>query len=408
VHAKAFSSLRTLRLPAFLVLLVVIWAGVQASGWTPAGWGNPLSSSDPPGLAVLRGHPIALEPGQTLYGIMRLLTYIAVFILAASLSGRSRDARALLGVIVCSAVLYTLYAMIADVVNRLSPTSGVGLRTVAGPDFSGPFINRNHYATYASLAALAAITLGLPAPRPGSVDESFAQRLRRRIGAVSGRNGFWIAAAIILIAGVMLSGSRGGWLSLTLGLMTAVAMYTRGASRLGYVLATALILAVTVFTLPGGEKLIDRTAMQLEQEGDEGRLMLLSIGLQAMSARPLLGWGMGSFPSTYYVFQPAARLEYFPEAHNTYLELILDLGVPAASLLFVAVLFIAVRCLVGFSVRARDRELPGLGLLACVVGGVHSLFDFGLQIAAVACVFATILGVAWAQSKSTRAVGNDI
>jgi O-antigen ligase len=121
----------------------------------------------------------------------------------------------------------------------------------------------------------------------------------------------------------------------------------------------------------------------------------------------MIGWGMNSFEEIYSVFQPAELISNYDKAHNTYLELAFDLGIPAASALVLAVVWVAWRCGIGFGTRGRDRELAALGVFVTVLLGFHSLFDFGLQIPAVACTYASMLGVAWAQSWSTRQFRND-
>jgi O-antigen ligase len=116
----------------------------------------------------------------------------------------------------------------------------------------------------------------------------------------------------------------------------------------------------------------------------------------------MLGWGMNSFRSLYSVFQTTALSSPFDKAHTTYLELAFDLGVPVATALVLAVVWIAVRCLSGLSERRQERELTGLGVGASVTVGIHALFDFSLQIPGVTIVFAALLGAAWAQSWSSR------
>lgn len=180
-HKQAFARFKELLVPAVLVALVLAWGLLQLSGWTPAEWKSSISAEGVLGLATPAAPSIAFDREQAFTGIMRLLTYIAVFVLAASLSVSAPEARRLLAVIVCSAVVYTLYAMVADVTKRLAPGTGITIWTPHWLFFTGPFLNANNYATYAGVAALTALALAVQPPGSTGFRESAAQRWRRRI-----------------------------------------------------------------------------------------------------------------------------------------------------------------------------------------------------------------------------------
>jgi O-antigen ligase len=401
-HRPAFARFGALLVPSALLAVVVGWGFLQLSGWTPAAWKSPISAAAALGLAAPSSSAMAFEREQALTGTMRLLTYAGVFVLGASLPASAADVRRLLGTIVCSATIYTLYAVAAIVAN--APATGITLWTqhvTYTYVLSGPFINANTFATYAGVATLTALALAAQAPPAGGFRETTAQQWRRRLRAISGHTGFWLATALILATGVLLSASRAGGVSLVVAVLVMVALYTRGIGRLAFTVLTVFSVALVAILMPAGRTLVLRTA-RLVAEGESGREALFAMTLNAISLRPLAGWGMNSFESLYFLFQPIGRPEYFDKAHNTYLELAFDLGIPAAAMLVLAVAWIVTRCLVGFFNRGRDRELAGLGFFAAVLVGVHALFDFSLQIPGMACTFFAILGLAWSQSWSTR------
>lgn len=400
-----YRAFRALQVPALLVVVVVVWAGVQISGWSPLSWENPIRAASAPFLPMA-SHLVAIEREEVVTGLIRLLTYVGVFVLAAGLTSDSRDARRLYAVVVCSAVAYTLYSMVAEVANRMSVNTGIRLPVAFEDSFSGPFINRNNYATYAAIAALAAATLATSSVRRGryaSDEESLGERWRRRIAASTGAGGLWLVATIVLVLGVLLSGSRAGWASLAIGLVVMIALQARGWSRWSAGVAIVLALAAVALLVPGGNTLLIRAALLVEQ-GEANREQLSSITVGAIALRPMLGWGMNSFRSLYSLFQPTTLSSPFDKAHNTYLELAFDLGVPVAAALVLAVVWIGVRCLSGLSERRQDRELTALGVGASITVGIHALFDFSLQIPGVTIVFAALLGAAWAQSWSSRRI----
>lgn len=399
------TSLRSLAVPALLVALVALWAVAQASGWTPSAWENPLRISSAALISSSAPHTVALEPEQVWMGLMRLFTYAGVFVLAVVLCSEGSAARTVCAVIVWSAVIYTVGTMVIGVVNRLSASTGVILFTPNPGYFTGPFVNRNHYATYAAVAALAALALAtrLIAGRWNDEHISTAARWRRRLTILTGRAGLYFAAIAILGSGVLLSQSRAGLASLALGLLAMLVLLGRGATRLSLIAAAIVAAPACLAFLPGGGAVLARL-MTLVQQGDVDRVHLLELTLQAMSLRPLLGWGLNSFQSLYTVFQPTAIPVYYDRAHNTGLELAFALGVPAAAALVIALGWVLVRCVIGVATRRQDREFPALGIAMTLAVGFHSLFDFSLQIPAVAVVCAAVLGIGWAQSWSSRRI----
>jgi O-antigen ligase len=394
---RAFGPFRGMLVPAVLFGLVVVWGLVQVSGWTPANWASSLSASATLGLTET-GRAIAFDPEQQWTALLRLLTYGGVFVLAAALGAYAADARRLLGAIVVVATLMTLYSMAADAINGQSRFTGISLWTPFNPFFSGTFVNANNYGDYAGLSAMAALVLAF---RPASRQEgreSSTERWRRRLAVLSGMSGLWFALAIILFMGVLLSGSRGASVSLVLALMAMIAFYGRGITRTVFILLVPITVLALVILIPAGDMLIEKT---MRLEGTE-RGVVYEATLGAIALRPMIGWGMSSFAEIFSVFQPAGLVSNYDKAHSTYLELAFDLGIPAASALVLAVVWIAWRCAIGFGTRGRDRELAALGVFGTVLVGFHSLFDFGLEIPAVTCTYTSILGVAWAQSWSTR------
>ena len=403
--ARDFAFFKELLVPAVLVGAVIAWILMQAMGWTPGSWGNPIREASRASLTPDFSISVALEREQALISLLRLLMYVGVFVVAADVCAATRTARKVFAVIVCSAVTYTLYAMIAGVVNQTTVATGISLIVPGDRQFTGPFVNRNNYATYAAIAALTAVAMAtrtLGSTR-GTVDaESTAQQWRRWLKAFSGRTSLWLAAAAILVVGVLLTGSRGGWACLTLGMMTMMTLLARGR-RWQIAAGTLAALLVIAVAMPGGRMLLARLAELAETgEGEMGRQYLFDMTLHAIQLRPLLGWGANSFGSLYTLIQPEPSNLYYDKVHNTYLELAFDLGIPAAGALMIAVGWIAMRCLRGIRERRRDVELCVLGFCASVVVGLDALVDFSLQIPGVTVVYAALLGAAWAQSWGSR------
>lgn len=131
---------------------------------------------------------------------------------------------------------------------------------------------------------------------------------------------------------------------------------------------------------------------------------MYSATLTGISDNPYLGYGYGygSYESTFRLYRTKEIRGNYNKAHNTYLENIFELGIPAASALFLSIFLIALKCLTGVWSRQRNWIYPAIGFSSTVLVAAHSFVDFSLQIPAVAVTYAAILGAGFAQSFSTK------
>ena len=123
---------------------------------------------------------------------------------------------------------------------------------------------------------------------------------------------------------------------------------------------------------------------------------------KAIGDNPVLGFGYGTFADSFRLYDQNEGPVHYDRAHNTWLENLFELGIPAALMLFAVIGGLALTCIRGVRKRHRDWAYPALGAAASLLAGVHALFDFSLQIPAIAILFACILGIGCAQSSSSR------
>jgi O-antigen ligase len=129
-----------------------------------------------------------------------------------------------------------------------------------------------------------------------------------------------------------------------------------------------------------------------------GRFRIWQLSVAAIGQSPWLGWGLGTFPDLYPLFQPADFQIGNDKAHSTVLEWMLDLGIPAAMCGFATVLVPVAVCVRGCWRRRTDRYLPAVAFAASMVAILHSVVDFSLQIPAIGFVVSALLGLGWAQA----------
>ena len=118
---------------------------------------------------------------------------------------------------------------------------------------------------------------------------------------------------------------------------------------------------------------------------------------------PLTGFGLGSYEYVYPFYAQEHFRVTMDKAHNDYLELAAGIGLPAALLWWAAMAWAVGLCVQAVFVRRHDRVYPLIALGATALVGFHSIFDFSLQIPAIALMYAVILGLGVAQSFSSRA-----
>jgi O-antigen ligase len=90
-----------------------------------------------------------------------------------------------------------------------------------------------------------------------------------------------------------------------------------------------------------------------------------------------LGSGFGGFDPVFRLHEPDNLLKptYFNHAHNDFLEVVLDGGLPAGIILAAAALWWARRSVVAWRSISIDR-LPAAGSMIIFLVGVASVFDY--------------------------------
>lgn len=389
---------------AALFVAVLLWIAFQSSGLPPSAWHHPLWEAAGEALQTPVQAAISLNPAQSSTALMRLLSYAAVFVLAFQYCRSAENARKVFRCLSWSGFLYALYGLIVyfgdfNTILWYPKWSSWG-------DVTATFINRNNYATYAGLTLLCSLALLLDELSASShYDFSGYWGMQRLLEVVITRS--WMPLLILGTSGtaLILSHSRGGFLSTlaATGALLAVLNVNRQSRHIPVLLGLcgACVVALTVF-LSGGEDIIDRLdRLSLETETRD-EVYRLTLG--AIADNPWLGFGYGTFEEGFRLYKDGsvAALRY-DKAHNTYLENMFELGVPAALMLFAAIFLLAWRCFRGVFQRRRQWSYPAAGFAASVLVAVHSFTDFSLQIPAVAMTYALLLGTACAQALPSRA-----
>ena len=249
----------------------------------------------------------------------------------------------------------------------------------------GPFVNRNHYATWAIVAV--PLCLGyLMAHATAHPRESPTAAWRARVvGAMDGRAAFLVVSVALMMLGVALSLSRSGMLGLVAALGVAAWLW-RNADRHGATrrrrpaLLGALVILIAVILIvlrvPPAQvaERVSGVSVALE---DRGTIWRETIPI--VRDFWLTGTGAGTYQTAMAIYQQSAQGLSYNQAHNHYLQVAAEggllLGLPVA---------IALVLLVREGAVALKRDRSGIyWLRAGAAGGlagvaVQSLLETGL------------------------------
>ncbi|MGA8617146.1 MAG: O-antigen ligase family protein [Candidatus Sulfotelmatobacter sp.] len=247
----------------------------------------------------------------------------------------------------------------------------------------GPYVNHNHYAGLMEMLVPIPLVLSLT---------RLASTKTRDLAAV---------AAAIMVGTIFLSGSRGGMLAIVTELVilaVLLAKQKRGV-RTAIGLGLFLVTVIGLLTWIGGSELGRRIASVGPSHSElpsDIRSYINRDGFRMFLQKPVLGWGLGTFPVVYPQFRTFYTNFFVNEAHNDYLQLLVETGLLGFATMswFLASLYLrAVKKIKNWSV-----EISGAVTLACLLGLsgilVHSALDFNLHIPANAALFYVLCTIA--------------
>jgi|HubBroStandDraft_6_1064221.scaffolds.fasta_scaffold00065_31 O-antigen ligase len=249
----------------------------------------------------------------------------------------------------------------------------------------GPYVNHNHYAGLMEML--------VPIPLVLSLTRLASTRTRAAAAAI----------AAIMVGTIFLSGSRGGMLAIVVELVILAVVLIK--QKRGLRLRTAigigvfLVILVGLLTWIGGEPLLRRVASvgtSHSEISNDNRFEINRDGFRMFLKKPVLGWGLGTFPVVYPQFRTFYTNFFVNEAHNDYLQLLVETGLLGFGTMLWFLLTLYTRAIK--KMGNWTGEISGAVTLACVLGVsgilVHSAVDFNLQIPANAALFYVLCTIA--------------
>lgn len=345
------------------------------------------------GLSVAPIHALSLDPYWTKVALVQLGSLFIYFAATLVFMDSPARLRLLVSVLIVFGALLALYGLLQYFLN---PMQIYWLRQPKDAVPFGPFINRHHFAGYMELAL--AVPLGL----------LFAGAVKRDWFAL------YAFAVLIMTTALVMTGSRGGVLSLAAEILFLIAMTSivrrrerrdsaqvNNGRRAALLVRFALkvVLGFALFSTAiyfGGDELVRHIAdASASNDVSTGRMQFWRGAWEVIKHHPITGAGLGAFGVAYTRYDTSSGVMRLEQAHNDYLQILADAGMigGALGLSFIIALYLAGFQRLGSSDQFRRGVALG-ALAGCTAVLVHSFFDFTLHITSNALLFLVLVALA--------------
>ncbi len=404
-------GIRTLAFPAALFAAVVLWILFQEARFGPRSWAQPIWGLAGRALGAKLAASISVDREMARLALLRLLTAATAFWFALQLCRDKRRAILLLRAFAATAVVYAVLGLVAA---KSGPLPWLSIPAEGGW-VSSTFVDRDSFATYAGLGLVAITALLLRHySRAAAAPFGWQSSAFSFLEATAAGGALLFLGAFLLLAALLLTGSRGGIAASGLALLFFGLLFAGRTDRAGRAGRTGggkggakaalfflLLCAGAAFRLFGGAFF-----GSVEKKGftDASRMAVYVLSLRSIRDAPWLGYGYGSFAEVFPIYRDRSLsvVGTWAQAHDTYLELFQGLGLLFGSLLILCVGLLVWRSIRAARTRRAGTVVPAVAASAALLVASHAVVDFSLQIEAVSLSFASLLGAGVAQAQSSR------
>jgi O-antigen ligase len=259
----------------------------------------------------------------------------------------------------------------------------------------GPFLNRNHFATWVVMAVPASLGYLLVHGFAHTHHRDAPIHWHRALIEVMDARSIWLAASIcLMLVGLVASLSRAGMVGLIAGLVagTYLGSRQRKAPVSGWAIAALAFAALAAVIRINPVDLFHRFGAV--GVAAAGRAAIWRATLPVVRDFWLTGTGAGTFETIMLAYQQTPSLFRINAAHNHYLQVVAEGGLLVAVPVAVAlVLFVRA----AMAALARDHSgmyLLRAGSFAGLIGvAVQSIWETGLTTPANAVLAAVLAGI---------------
>ncbi|MBQ7650088.1 MAG: O-antigen ligase family protein, partial [Victivallales bacterium] len=386
-------------LPLAVAVLQCIQSDALASVLSPKAYGL-VEDFNALGLAAAK-HSISVAPDWTYRYVMLLLVALLFHILAYSHCTERMKMRLMLLAIVLAALGNAGLSFYEFFISGSKASINL-------PVFKGAFLNRNHFGFLMMLGIMSDLGLltGI------LLDEKHSHR--RRNSMTSGEEYEWkgwrvlviplgIVLFLLLVA-LLMSFSRGAFTGTVVSLLGfGIIWFTKRpeAEKKNRQLVLAIMVLVSVTLVGAMPYVMDSLSRRFSDVFDKdlsmnARWLIWKDSVRLISDYKLAGVGLGCFRNIIQPYESGNfKYELIDHAHNDFLELGAEIGLPAAVILLLGiVVFLCIvihRC---WKVHDPTYRWCCFALLSAMFGvAIHEFLDFNLHAYPNFLIFSVILSL---------------
>lgn len=183
---------------------------------------------------------------------------------------------------------------------------------------------------------------------------------------------FWLICAAIIFLADILTFSRGGYLGLFGGAAVLALIFQEKLTKkykAGIFLGTVFLVISLAFPNPISSRFF--SSFNPAEGSNAGRILMWKEAASGIVTSPLVGVGLGNFPLW---VNPLSTYRDPIYAHNTYLDVAAESGIPAV-LAWLGVLFFSIKA---FLKKAKEEKLYLGAAISLVVFFIHSMTETGI------------------------------
>jgi len=359
-------------------------------GLSPARWSAVAAARAASGDAH-RWTALSVAPNLTFERLLFVVPAMAAFVTAREMSWWWRD-RVWIAVapVIGIAWLESILGLMQFYFNRTNQVQG-GLA-------SGTYVNHNHFAGLMEIGFPVAVMWMIARLRNRTPDRTMMSAVGTAV---------LFAISTCLLMAVVVSLSRMAFIAtlIAAGIISLVWLGSWVAGNPNshrllrwslWIVPVVAPILILVFLSP--RELFQRFAdiSATEDVTVEGRTEIWRETMQAASTYKWTGCGLGAYERGLYQFKNLAPLNRIDFAHNDYLQILTELGIPGTLLAAAFVIWFVSRMLSVILWRGSSNSWElAVGVLGATAAlGVHSLADFNFYIPANAMAFAWLCGAA--------------
>ncbi|MEM6602486.1 MAG: O-antigen ligase family protein [Pseudomonadota bacterium] len=330
------------------------------------------------------------------------LSCFLVFVQALYLAQQKAFPYRFLRMFALMGVIYSIYGIVT---LHLGDKVLFYEKTSYQDELTSVFINRNHFALYASLSLTALIYLiGITAFHYRLFQEkSFSRTLKILFSEKSSELWLYITGAFIILAAILMTGSRGVilQLSVALSVMAVIACVTYRKDIIkGKVI---LFLSLFVFLAGSGYMAFHHNVSSrlhyIDESFDE-RVAVWQTTVKMIEDKPLFGYGVDMFEQNFnhYRDYTVPLRKRWNKAHNDYLEVIAKFGI-VYFLAFIGFIAWMLKHIIQRTTYGHRFFAVHLTCCAMMINfGIHEIYDFGGQMPAILFLIVTLIAICFSRA----------